>query len=68
MYYGCGKISMPFTYSLKCCSMQIPGRENLLHLPYSACPNISIAPVNECGISTFLSPAQVIPPPGIYVL
>ena len=52
------------TYSLIFC-VQIPGRENLLGLPYSGCHNISIASVNECGMSAFSSPAAVIEAPGI---
>ena len=45
--------------------VQIPGRENVLGLPYSGCHNISIASVNECGMSAFPSSAVVIEDPGI---
>lgn len=42
---------------------QIPGNEIPLSLLYSGCHNITVATVNECGLSAFLS-AQVNQPPG----
>ena len=45
--------------------LQIPGKENLLTWLYSGCRNISVASVNECGMSAFISPAQESQPPGI---
>ena len=47
--------------------LQIPGKENVLSLLYSGCHNISVASVSECGMSAFVSPAQVAQPPGMYV-
>ena len=43
--------------------LQIPGREAPLSLLYSGCHNITVATVNECGMSVFSS-AQVTQPPG----
>ena len=56
-------VSHMFIDALLC--LQIPGQENLLDLLYSGCHNISVTSVNECGMSTFSSPAQVHQPPGM---